>query len=89
MIARRESRVAARTDSGEALGAARSATLAPTLASTAGQRPSMAESQSGRATGAPGLVQERLPAAALTSSARSFSELDEAKGTGACPAAES
>ena len=79
MIARRESRVAARTDSADAVGAARSATLAPTLASTAGQRPSIAESQSGRAAGTPALVQARFPAAALTSSVRSCSEEKKAR----------
>ena len=55
MMARRLSRVAARTASVETAAgeaAARSAIFAPTLASTAGHMPSRAESHSGRGPGA-------------------------------------
>ena len=81
MMARRESRVAARTVSVEAAGV-RSATFFSSLASTAGQRPSRAESQSGRAAGASGLTQPGLAAAALISSARSWSEAKKARHEG-------
>ena len=50
MMARRLSSVAARTASAEAVGVRPSMAL-PSLASTAGHNPSMADSQSGRAAG--------------------------------------
>jgi hypothetical protein len=56
MMARRESSVAART-SCDATAGVRSAIFEVSLASTAGQSPSMAESQSGRAAGAARAVQ--------------------------------
>ncbi len=74
MMARRLSRVAARTASVEGAGdtaCARSAIFAPTLASTAGHRPSMAESHSGRTAGAALWVQAGSAAARCTSPALS------------------
>ncbi len=77
MMARSESRVAARTASGLAEGW-RCSILAPTLASTAGQSPSMAESQSGRAAGADLWVQAGLAPTPFRASARSCREAKKA-----------
>src|SRR5579872_5049564 len=89
MMARRLSSVAARTASVSVLGAgaaaARSAILAPTLASTAGQRPSMAESHSGRTDGGAGLVQAGSPAPRFTSAALSCNEAKKARHDGSTP----
>src|SRR3954468_20292362 len=88
MIARRLSRVAARTASVETApedsegAAARSASLAPSLASTAGHRPSMAESQSGRGLGAAFGVQAGSAAARATSPALSCREAKKARQDG-------
>ncbi len=69
MMARRESSVALRIASGVASGAAWACTALASLASTAGQRPSIADSQSGRAWGVEGGVQGGGAAAFFTSSA--------------------
>ena len=63
MIARTESRVAARTSAADASGFF-SAMALETLASTAGHRPSMADSHSGRWTGVAAFVQLGSAAAA-------------------------
>src|SRR3989338_2164699 len=77
MMERRESSVADRTSAAGAAGW-RASMVLPSLASTAGHRPSSADSQSGRAAGAWLLVQEGLAAAALMASARSVSEAKKA-----------
>src|SRR5258705_3582018 len=85
MMARRLSRVAARTasvDGASEAAAARSAILAPTLASTAGHMPSRAESQSGRGLGAPDFVHAGWAAARLTSAAESCREAKKARHEG-------
>ncbi len=81
MIARRESRVAARTASGLAAGA-RSAIFVASLASTAGHRPSMADSQSGRAAAGTLGVQAGLATARWTASVCSWNAAKKARQDG-------
>ena len=82
MMARRLSRVAARTLAGSDCGPARSAIFAPSLASTAGHMPSSADNQSGRGAGAVLWVQGGSAAAALASSGLSCSEAKKARQEG-------
>ena len=82
MMARRESRVAARMAEGSVPAPARASTALPTLASTAGQRPSMALIQSGRGPPARGRAQAGPEAAAFTSSALSCREAKKARQEG-------